>query len=287
MGHEFSGYVEEIGSGVIRKDLHIGDPVTVDPLIYCNHCRPCMSGNVQVCSTLHLYGTDCDGGMAELVAVDPDSVIPLPKNIDIRLAACCEPVAVVVHGLRQLRNHYFDSVCVAGLGPIGLLSALMLQVSGVRNIFCLEPNKHRQDIAKQLGLKVFDPLHDDVVHSCDGETDGDGVDLFVEASGSPAIAEMMTDLTAIRGEILQLSVFKQKTLVDLHAINFKEQTITGTRCYRKTDFIDAIPFVRQYPNIIQSIISSEHCFGEGQKIFMDLVSGKTKEMKVLFNSQKE
>lgn len=105
MGHEFSGVVEAIGEGVITQ-LKLGDRVTVDPLICCGKCRACLSGNAHVCRTLRLYGTDCDGGMAEYAAVTENCIYQLPEGIDMKLAAVVEPTAVVMHGLRMLRRPF-------------------------------------------------------------------------------------------------------------------------------------------------------------------------------------
>ena len=42
LGHEYSGIVTEIGSAV--STVRIGDRVTVDPNMYCGHCRYCRLG---------------------------------------------------------------------------------------------------------------------------------------------------------------------------------------------------------------------------------------------------
>src|SRR3954470_18567230 len=44
MGHEFSGYIEQIGSAVDRPDLTQNLAVTANPLISCNRCSYCLSG---------------------------------------------------------------------------------------------------------------------------------------------------------------------------------------------------------------------------------------------------
>ena len=111
MGHEFSGTIEEIAAGVIT-DLSVGDRVVVNPLYYCGKCRACLNGNTHVCRSLRLYGTDTDGGMAEYAAIPENCLIRLPENMDLKLAAVVEPVAVVVHGLRMIRIGFLSNLFV-------------------------------------------------------------------------------------------------------------------------------------------------------------------------------
>ena len=63
LGHEFSGVVEAVGSGVTL--LKAGDHVAVDPNIYCGQCQYCRAGKKQMCRDLQAIGVNRDGGFAE------------------------------------------------------------------------------------------------------------------------------------------------------------------------------------------------------------------------------
>lgn len=281
MGHEFSGTVEAIGAGV-KTTLKKGDAVVVNPLYYCGKCRACLKGNTHVCRSLRLYGTDTDGGMTEYAAIPEECVYRLPDGISLKMAAVIEPVAVVVHGLRMIKKDFFASACVTGLGPMGLLTALMLKDAGVRQLFTVEANGRRAEYARKLGLEVINPAETDSVQYILERTDGEGVDVLVEASGSPAVAGTMTEMAGVRAEILLLSVFKELVAVDLRAVNFKEQTLIGTRVYTKLDFLDAIAYVSQNEEKIAAVVSHTFPLEEGQAVFQDITGGHTDMMKVLF-----
>lgn len=284
MGHEFVGVVEAIGEGV-ETDLKKGDKVVVDPLIYCGKCNACLNGNTHVCRALNLYGTDCDGGMAEYVAVADHTVLKLPEDMDLKTAALIEPVAVIVHGLRMIKKNFYTSACITGLGPMGLLAAIMLKNSGVNRLFTVETNKKRAEHARRLGFEVIDPKTEDVVSYIKKRTGGEGVEVFVEASGAPMSAAVMTDITSVRGEILLLSVFKEPAAVDLRAVNFKEQILVGCRVYTQLDFKDAISYTYNHADEISAIISHLHPIEDGQRVFQDMIRGSTEAMKVLFALQ--
>lgn len=281
MGHEFSGTIEAVGEGV-KTNFKTGDRVVVNPLYYCGKCRACLNGNTHVCKSLRLYGTDTDGGMAEYAAIPEECLIKLPEQMNLKMAAVVEPVAVVVHGLRMLKRNYYATACVTGLGPMGLLTALMMRESGVSRLFTVEANEERADYAQKLGLEVINPKETDVADYILSKTEGEGVDILVEASGSTAVAKTMTDYVAVRGEILMLSVFKHPAEVDLRAVNFKEQSIIGTRVYTKMDFKDAVDYVNIHEKQIESVVSHTFPLEKGQEVFQEIISGKTNMMKVLF-----
>ncbi len=280
MGHEFTGTVCAIDEKV-NTTLKIGDRVVVNPLYFCGRCRACLNGNTHVCKTLRFYGIDTDGGMAEYAAIPESCLLKLPEELDFKLATLIEPTAVVVHGLRMIKKMFHGSAAVIGLGPMGLLSALMLKDSGVSKLFCVETQQARIEMAKSLGLDVINPLTDDVKEYIYANTEDEGVDILVEASGSPAAAKMMTDITGVRGEILLLSVFKEPSAIDLRAINFKEQQIIGTRVYTGLDYKDAIDYLKSFGEKLAPVISHVLPLEEGQEVFQEIISGKTNTMKVL------
>lgn len=280
MGHEFSGTVAAIGEGV-KTDLKIGDPVVVNPLYYCGKCRACLAGNTHVCKSLRLYGTDSDGGMAEYVAIPEENILKLPSTISLKMAAVIEPVAVVVHGLRMINKPFYGSAAVTGLGPMGLLTALMLKDAGVSKLICVEANEQRAEYGRKLGLTVINPKETDSVPYILDHTAGEGVDILVEASGSPFVAKDMTEMAGVRAEILLLSVFKEPAAIDLRAINFKEQKLVGTRVYTKLDFKDAIEYVDKHTETVAAIISHTFPLKQGQNVFQEMISGHTNTMKVL------
>jgi 2-desacetyl-2-hydroxyethyl bacteriochlorophyllide A dehydrogenase len=82
-----------------------------------------------------------------------------------------------------------EPVVVMGLGPVGLLSALLLARSGGR-VIGAEPREWRRKVAADLGLTAAPP--EDLAEIVDRESGGHGVPLVVEATGSPqALADAL------------------------------------------------------------------------------------------------
>ena len=145
MGHEFSGTVHEAGTNV--SGMQAGDRIVVEPLISCGTCYACRSGYAYVCQNLGLYGIDAPGAFAEFVKVPAEKVFSVPDDIDYDIAALIEPMAVAVHAIRLSNLKVGDVVCVQGAGPIGLLTALVAQQSGSREVIICEKESYRCDIA--------------------------------------------------------------------------------------------------------------------------------------------
>ena len=62
-GHEFSGHIEELGSGM--EGWQLGELVTVPPLIPCGTCEQCLRGVPSRCEDYDYFGSRRDGAYTE------------------------------------------------------------------------------------------------------------------------------------------------------------------------------------------------------------------------------
>src|SRR5699024_6301805 len=119
-GHEFSGEVIEVGTGV--KNFKVGDRVAGCQAGYCGHRESCQKGELARCDHLHVAGAYVPGAYAAYIKLPEENVIPIPDNVDYDTAAMVEPSAVVVHGFYRTNIHPGAEVAVMGCGNIGLLA---------------------------------------------------------------------------------------------------------------------------------------------------------------------
>lgn len=250
LGHEFCGTIAEIQSS--ETDFRTGDRVTAFPLISCGICFACTHGLSHVCRTLHLYGFDADGAMAEYVRLPIDSLLKLPASMSPLVGAVIEPLAVAVHGVSLSPTENAKTVVVLGAGPIGLLTALVARERGAPTVLISDILPFRLELARKLGLQAVSagPELEDLVS---GITTGNGADVVFECAGSPATAGVMTSIVRSRGTIVNLGVFKKPVPIDMQAINFKEIELRGSRVYAKDDFRSAIDLAERLP--VQEIVT--------------------------------
>lgn len=261
-GHEFLGVAAEDG-----KRIKKGDRVVPYPLLSCGHCKACRNGNEHVCNTLGLIGIDVDGGMCESVYVDEDVLYKVPEGVSDKAAAVIEPLAVLVHAIHMSGFEPLDTAVVAGAGPIGMLCAVMLKHAGASQIFISDVAEKRLEAARELGMIPVNPLKEDLGAVVKAATDGEGCDVFFECSGAAAAAVQMTDVTRVRGKICMVSVHKQPHEVNLRDVNFKEQTLVGTRVYTKDEFGQAMELTKKLKSQLEKIVTHVVPLRESEKVF--------------------
>jgi (R,R)-butanediol dehydrogenase/meso-butanediol dehydrogenase/diacetyl reductase len=235
MGHEITGIVETAAeTGPVR-----GTRVTVEPLICCGECPPCLEGNSHVCQNLNLFGIDEPGSLAQFVALPAASLIPVKAEVPAREVALAEPLAVAVHAVDRSGLKAGDTVMVFGAGPIGILTALVAQNAGAGKILISEPSEERRLVAESLGLDTV-PAGADPVESIRTLTGGAGADIVFDSAAHPAVAASLAKAVRVRGTIVLVGVYKKPAEVDLQALTFAENTVLGVRVYTRADVEKAV-----------------------------------------------
>jgi 2-desacetyl-2-hydroxyethyl bacteriochlorophyllide A dehydrogenase len=266
MGHEFSGYVADLGERV-DQGLEIGDRVAVYPILSCGDCYACRMGSPNVCQALGLIGIDQDGGFAEYALVPQGAALRLPSGVGLLEGSLIEPLAVCVHAARLSDLQVGDVVVVTGAGPIGLLMGQLARSAGAGKVILTEVAPNRMAAAQALGFEVVDAREKGGVAEVLERTGGRGADLVFEATGHPSVAPTLMDLVRIRGQIVALGVFEEPVAVDLQALNFQEIRLIGSRVYEIEDFCRAISLAAQGRVDPRSIVSDLGSLKEAPRLF--------------------
>ena len=269
VGHELSGRIVQIHTS--SSEFEVGDRVTAYPLISCGVCHACSHGNPHVCRQLRLFGFDVDGGMAEFVKLPVASLMKLPQAMPSAIGALIEPLAVAVHGVGRTSLVGVETAVVLGAGPIGLLTALVAQQSGVPHVLISDVLAPRLQLAARLGLqpvKAGEELRARVMKL----SGNNGADVLFECAGHPSSAREMTALVRSRGVIVNLGVFKKPVEIDMQAVNFKEIEIVGSRVYERKDFLTAIDLAMRIP--LDLIVSHTFPLKEVNLAFKQFLSGE-------------
>ena len=238
-GHEFCGFIEEIGSEVGRDDLRPGDFVSAEMHVVCGYCRQCRSGNGHICVNTKILGIHGDGAFANFVKVPATNVIKLdPAYVPLKVGAFLDALGNAVH-TTQVVDLAGKSVAITGFGPIGAMSAAIAEHSGASSVIVTDVSDHALETARRWAAsRAFGNLHTFNVRTTDGAvvkktideiTDG-GVDVVLEMSGSPAAINFALDIAAMGGfiSLLGLPAGNAITLNEYTSnIIFKGLTIQG------------------------------------------------------------
>jgi len=255
LGHEFYGELIETDDPEGDSDLRVGDTVVPYPLISCGSCISCRSGYQHACRRLRLLGIDRPGGMSEFSSVPLDKLVKIGKEIDPAAGVLVEPLAVVIHSLRESPVSVGDKVLVVGGGPIGFLLCLLLDHCGVKDTLVSEINPCRATILSESGFRVLNPLEESLEQTVSDITRGEGMDVLFEVSAASTSALEMASLVRPRGTIVMISLYKEPVPVDLATIHFREITLKATRVYTRLDYDRAVNLAASGEMPIQRVVT--------------------------------
>jgi threonine dehydrogenase-like Zn-dependent dehydrogenase len=208
LGHEFTGQIVEVGSGI--PDFKPGESVLIDPHPGCGQCAACKRGEPDRCIPLYTtaepghpdtIGIFSDGAMTSYVIVSRQSLYKVSPKVPSHIAALAEPLSCVVNAFDKLKMQPGESVLVLGAGPIGLLFTSLFKAAGASNLIVSEPAEFRRKAAQKCGAtKVIDPSKEDLEAVIRKELP-DGPNIVVEAVG-PLLPQAI-ELVGGHGRVLQ------------------------------------------------------------------------------------
>jgi threonine 3-dehydrogenase len=226
VGHEFVGEVVELGPGV--TELKLGERVSCESHIVCQHCIACRTGNAHVCENTRILGVDVNGGWAEYVAVPAANAWRAPANVPIEVQGIMEPLGNAVHtafagDLSACR------IAVTGCGPIGLFCVGVARAAGAAQVIASDISPYRLELAKKMNADaVIDPSKENFVERVRELTDGRMLDGVLEMSGQPSA--IRDGLAALRmgGRLSMLGLPREPIGLDWNQLLiFKGITIHG------------------------------------------------------------
>ncbi|MEM1755828.1 MAG: alcohol dehydrogenase catalytic domain-containing protein [Thermoplasmata archaeon] len=273
IGHEFSGIVIKKGKNV--NNVNEGDKVVGLSLIPCGKCEYCLSGKPNLCKNALMTGITINGAFAEYVKLPKDAVLKIDNKLNAIEATLVEPLAIVLHAINISSFKPGKSILIQGAGPIGLLTLGMMKISGASKIFLSEISDKRIEVARNLSSDVYfiNPSKNNIFSFIEKETDGEGVDIIFDTTGSPTAIKSNYTLVKRGGEIVILGIPELPVESDIFTLVMNEITIKGS-FEGVNEFKDAIDFISQrkvnFSSIITSIIPIEKIVDDGFKKLLEM-----------------
>ncbi len=277
-GHEFSGVVAGIGDRVTR--YQVGDRVTADPNIPCNHCPACQRNEPNQCFNLAAVGVTRDGAFADYVVVPEGNVFPI-GNISFAAAAMVEPLACVAWGLERVRIPPGASVLILGAGPMGCLLAQAIRRSGASKLVVSDTVPHRLALVSELGATET-VLADEKQAKRLKSIEPGGFNMVVDATGIPQVLEAAFDYVRPRGTLWVFGVTPRDTRISFmpYEVFRKDLTIVGSFAVNRT-FQASIAMIESGMVKVEPLISHRLPLEDFAKGF-ELAQSDPKRMKVQY-----
>ena len=204
LGHEASGFIEALGSGV--SGLRKGDRVAVEPARPCGKCEWCAKGFFNVCPRVSFMGTPpTDGAFRDCFVWPANLVAGIPSSVSMADAAIVEPLGVGIHAVRLSEVQEGDTVAVLGAGAIGLSTLQYLKLRRPALVLVSDPLADRLDIARRLGADaVCSP--DRIEAEAARLTSGRGFDVVFECAGDEGAVLQTARLCRVMGHAIIVGI---------------------------------------------------------------------------------
>lgn len=213
IGHEMFGQVVSVGSSVIR--VKPGDYAVFTVRRGCDECASCLMNRADMCQTgkYRERGIQGQDGYQTEYAVDREQyIVRVPADLE-PVGVLMEPLSVVEKAIDEalrvqavrcpdaatIPDWFHGRRClVAGLGPVGLLAAMVLRLRGgeVYGLDVVDSNTARPKWLGGIGGRYIDGRE---VPADQVEKKIGSMDFILDASGIAALEFNLLDALARNG----------------------------------------------------------------------------------------
>lgn len=271
-GHEFSGVVETVGSGV--RNFKPGDKVVADPNIFCENCHYCKQNKQIHCENIKVIGNTRAGAFAEYVTA-PERCVFQVGNIDLVQAAMVEPLSCVISAYNKITIPIGGSVLIFGAGTIGLMHLMICLRGGASTVTVIDKKPSQVEMAKKLGAShalVADEKLDANLKSIHPH----GFSVVVDATGVPRVVEQAILYLAKTGIFLCFGACPTKSSITINPFDlyYNDWKFVGSYALQKS-MPQSIAMLSEGKMDLSSLIGKTITLDEMPEQFMAFCEGKT------------
>jgi alcohol dehydrogenase len=250
LGHEFVGKVVQADSA----PAWVGRRVVGEINLNCGQCAACRRGDSAHCPHRTTLGIDRrHGAMADYFTLPVHLLHPVPDSMPDKWAVFTEPLAAACQIIKQVHIAPADRVVVLGDGKLGLLIAMVLQLTGC-NLLAIGRHPDKLAILQQRGIAT--QLADEPIPQ--------KADVVIEATGSPSGFTAARNMVRPRGTLVLKSTFNDETSLNLSKLVVDEITVVGSRC---GPFAPALRLLEQRLVNVEPLIHATFSLDDGLSAF--------------------
>jgi len=242
LGHEAGGVVREVGPLVTR--------VKEGEHVVC-HWRPA-PGISGPCPTYEWNGSAVNAGhittFSEYAVISESRLTPIDAKYGHDVSALMADTITTGFGIisNDAKVRIGQSVCIIGIGGIGLGTVLGAKLAGAHPIIAVDLFGHKLEQARKCGathcINSKEIKIKDAISAITGRSE---VDVMVEGTGRPEIIETAYELTSRHGICVLFGVmrFDQKVSLNTLPLHFG-RTLTGSEGGQSQPHIDIPRYLR-------------------------------------------
>ena len=289
LGHEPAGIITQVGSEI--SNFSIGDRVFTHHHVACysDDCHECSHGNETMCKRYYESNLEPCGLADEYVVpewnVKHGGVLKIPDIMSFEEAAMIEPLACCARAWNKFSRKKNDSVAILGVGPTGIMHALLAKHYGCGKIFCLDLNEFRLDFAKKIETTTIHSGNTNALEQIKSETANQGVDVVIVATSSLNALKDAVGFVRKGGTIVMFGVPSKGANVELDMSEIYSKGITIVNSYAASDndtkYAEMLISNREI-NVSQ-LITHKYNLEECQQAFVHAKSGDN-AMKIIISN---
>ncbi|MCE1179099.1 MAG: NAD(P)-dependent alcohol dehydrogenase [Micrococcales bacterium] len=211
LGHENSGWVEELGEGV--KGVEKGAAYLCYGPIGCGRCPACSRGQDTYCHQpaevgYLANGIGRDGGMAEYMTVPARNLVPLGDADPVDAAPLADAGLTPYHAIKRALPHLQGggrSALVIGLGGLGLVGVQILAALSGAKIIATDMKPEAMAEAEKYGA-VTVPGGEGQAERIRELTGGRGADAVFDFVGADPTIALAAASVAQRGSLTVVGI---------------------------------------------------------------------------------
>jgi len=277
-GHEIVGRVTKVGDDVYS--VNAGDRVVVHFEQPCGHCRQCRRKKTNLCENGHSLGFDVPGGYAEFVVAKQSTVLPLPPEMEVALAAplgCSGTTAYrAVVTLGEADEE--DLVVVIGAGGVGLSAIQIAKVQGSR-VLAVEPREEARKAALDSGADAA-VSPQEAAKSVEELADTAGVDVAIDFVGTRATFDLGRSLLGFGGRFVAVAPGDETVTVSANDLVEGGKAYLGSYSSTMADLARVIALAEA--RRLKPVVTRKAPLAEAAAVLDDLRAGKIIGRAVLF-----
>ncbi|MDQ2960654.1 MAG: Zn-dependent alcohol dehydrogenase [Candidatus Dormibacteraeota bacterium] len=305
LGHEGAGRVVAVGEGV--TGVAVGDAVLLNWAPACRHCWWCLHREPYLCpnsgaAAAAPYAHTADGtplfpglgvaAFASETVVAEAACVVVPGDIDLEQAALLG--CAVVTGFGAVVNAASvqpgDSVCVIGLGGVGLSAVQAARIAGAATVIAVDGSPDKLQLANRIGAThVLEPGAD-LGKRVRGLTEGRGVDHAVECVGRAETIRAAWAMTRRGGQATIVGLGPKTDTLTFNALEVTHfaRTLRGSM-YGNSDPSTDIPMLLDHVRAgridLAALVTRRIALSQVEEAFADMSAGRGARSLIVFTEE--
>jgi S-(hydroxymethyl)glutathione dehydrogenase/alcohol dehydrogenase len=232
LGHEGSGVVVSVGRDVER--LGPGDRVVFNWAASCGDCWYCARAEPWLCVAAagvvarpagswrgrRMHAALGVGVFAEETIVHESAAVPVPRAVPHDVAALLGCAVLTGTGAvwRTSDVQPGESVCVVGLGGVGLCAIAAARIAGAARVVAVDLRADKEGIARRMGATDFVPGGRQTAREVRRLTEGRGADHSFECVGGAETIRLSWQATRRGGRCVVVGIGRRDDTVRFSAM---------------------------------------------------------------------